>query len=66
VVYRDKAGYTQTRCAADMPGIAEFIAEGEKLGHLWVSGHFDAGDPLVHAGGKVPAKPDHTRKKAAG
>lgn len=49
VVYRDTDGYTETRRAADMPGIPDFLEEGEQLGHLWVSGHFDRGDPLLEA-----------------
>lgn len=62
VVYRDTDGYTETRRAADMPGIPEFIEEGEQLGRLWVSGHFDRGDPLLEAEAPTsektgPAKP---------
>jgi predicted ATPase len=66
VVYRDENGYTQTRRAADMPGIPDFMDEGSKLGHLWIEGHFDVGDPLLHAGGPARPGPSHARKKARG
>jgi predicted ATPase len=51
VLYRDEQGFTQTRRAADMRGIPEFLAEGALLGHLWMEGHFEVGDPLTAAGG---------------
>lgn len=51
VLYRDQRGYTQARRAADMRGIPEFLAEGALLGDLWLEGHFEVGDPLVHSGG---------------
>ncbi len=51
VLFRDKQGYTQAKCAADMKGINEFIEEGALLGNLWAEGHFEVGDPLVNAGG---------------
>lgn len=51
VLYRDARGYTQARRAADMRGIPEFMAQGAQLGHLWMEGHFDVGDPLTAAGG---------------
>jgi predicted ATPase len=66
VVYRDERGYTQTRRAADMPGIPEFLAEGSMLGHLWIAGHFDVGDPLVQAGGSDQSSPNEGRTKAKG
>lgn len=50
VLFRDKQGYTQAMCAADMKGINEFIEEGALLGNLWAEGHFEVGDPLVNAG----------------
>lgn len=50
VLYRDEKGYTQARRAADMRGVGEFVDHGAKLGHLWMEGHFEAGDPLVNAG----------------
>jgi predicted ATPase len=51
VLYRDADGYTQARRAADMRGIKEFMDHGAKLGHLWMEGHFEVGDPLTNAGG---------------
>ncbi len=51
VLYRDKAGYTQARRAADMQGIPDFIREGAQLGDLWVEGFFEVGDPLRNSGG---------------
>lgn len=50
VLYRDERGYTQARRASDMPGIAAFMDAGATLGHLWMEGRFDVGDPLVHSG----------------
>lgn len=50
VLYRDESGYTQSRLAADIPGVREFIGAGATMGHLWVEGHFGVGDPLVNAG----------------
>jgi len=55
VLYRDDRGYTQARRASDMPGVNEFMMEGALLGHLWVEGHFDVGDPLTASGG--PTRP---------
>ena len=54
VLYRDERGYTQARRAADMRGIPEFMREGALLGDLWLEGHFEVGDPLIHAGGPKP------------
>jgi predicted ATPase len=51
VLYRDEQGFTQARRAADMLGILEFIESGAKLGHLWMEGHFEVGDPLTNSGG---------------
>jgi predicted ATPase len=51
VLFRDERGYTQARRAADMRGIRELAAEGGLLGYLWMEGFFEAGDPLVRAGG---------------
>ena len=50
VLWRDVAGYTQTECLADVPGIPEFMDEGAQLGHLWMEGQFGVGDPLVKHG----------------
>lgn len=51
ILFRDKNGYAQARRAADTRGIKEFMAEGGLLGHLWMEGHFEAGDPLTASGG---------------
>ena len=51
VLYRDSEGYTQARCTADMTGVKEFLDNGALLGHLWMEGYFDAGDPLTATGG---------------
>lgn len=51
VLYRDEEGFTQARRADKMQGVPEFMAEGALLGHLWMEGHFEVGDPLVAAGG---------------
>jgi len=51
VLYRDSEGYTQARCTADMTGVREFLDNGALLGHLWMEGYFDAGDPLTATGG---------------
>lgn len=56
VLYRTTDGFTQVRRASEMRGIKEFMAEGALLGHLWMEGHFEVGDPLVNSGGdKRPA-----------
>jgi predicted ATPase len=47
VLYRDLDGYAHARRAADMRGIREFMEEGALLGHLWMEGHFEVGDPLA-------------------
>jgi predicted ATPase len=46
VLYRNRAGYTQAKRAADMQRVAAFVNEGGKLGHLWTEGYFEVGDPL--------------------
>ncbi|MBN2378222.1 AAA family ATPase [candidate division WOR-3 bacterium] len=51
VLYRDEFGYTRAKKTADMDGIKEFVEEGALLGHLWVEGHFEFGDPLTNSGG---------------
>jgi predicted ATPase len=54
VLYRDPKGYTQARRAADMKGVPDFLDAGGKLGHLWMEGFFDVGDPLTAFGGPKP------------
>jgi predicted ATPase len=56
VLYRDEQGYAQARRAADMRGINEQMAQGAKLGQLWMEGHFEVGDPLVNSG--APRRPE--------
>lgn len=51
VLYRNEEGYTQARRAADMRGISAAVEAGGKLGHLWMEGAFEIGDPLTAAGG---------------
>lgn len=51
VLYRDERGHTQARVAANMRGVREFVDAGAQLGHLWMEGHFDVGDPLIASGG---------------
>lgn len=61
VLYRDEHGYTQARRAGDMQGIREFMDEGAKLGHLWLEGYFEAGDPLRDSGlPRSATTPTHT------
>jgi len=51
VLYRDVDGYTQAKRAVDMRGIQDFMDHGAMLGHLWMEGHFEVGDPLINTGG---------------
>jgi predicted ATPase len=51
VLYRNKQGFTQARRTADMARVGDFMAEGAQLGHLWMEGQFEVGDPLTAAGG---------------
>lgn len=55
VLWRDEQGYTQTRRAADLPGVNEFMKEGALLGHLWMEGQLGVGDPLTDQG--APTRP---------
>jgi predicted ATPase len=60
VLFRNPKGYTEGRRAADMQGVSDFMSEGGKLGHLWMEGFFEVGDPLTASGGPKPgssAKP---------
>jgi len=56
VLWRDEHGYTQTQCASDLQGVAEFVEEGALLGHLWMEGQLGVGDPLVNHGAPRPQK----------
>jgi predicted ATPase len=51
VLYRDEKGFTQATRAKNMQGINEFMSAGALLGHLWMEGHFEVGDPLTNSGG---------------
>ena len=53
VLYRDEQGYTQAVRVADMERAASMYEAGGKLGHLWMEGFFDVGDPFVRSGGPV-------------
>jgi len=55
VLYRDEKGYTQAKRAADLQGIKDFMSQGAQLGHLWMEGHFNVGDPLVASGMPIQA-----------
>jgi predicted ATPase len=59
VLWRDEQGYTQTRRAADLPGVTEFVAQGALLGQLWMEGQLGVGDPLVNQG--APSRPQRRR-----
>jgi len=50
VLYRDKEGFARVQQVAKVQGISEFVENGAKLGHLWMEGHFRAGDPLTKSG----------------
>ena len=54
VVYRADSGFTRIRRASEMRGIKEFMQQGAQLGHLWMEGHFEVGDPLVNSGAEKP------------
>ena len=56
ILYRDTQGYTQATRVSDIPGIPEFVEAGAALGHLWIEGHFNMGNPLVHAGAPTNAR----------
>jgi len=51
VLYRGEDGFTRARRVADMERVRAFVEEGALLGHLWMEGHFDVGDPLRASGG---------------
>jgi len=64
VLYRDEMGYTQAKRAADMEGIKEFMDEGAKLGHLWVEGFFEIGDPLLESSSRSSPASELGKKAA--
>lgn len=50
VLWRDEQGYTQTRVAGGLQGVAECVEHGALLGQLWMEGQLGVGDPLVNQG----------------
>ena len=55
VLWRDEQGYTQTRVAGGLQGVAECVEHGALLGQLWMEGQLGVGDPLVNQG--APSRP---------
>lgn len=45
ILYRNEQGHTQAVRAADLAGVEEFIANGARLGYLWLEGSLGVGDP---------------------
>jgi len=64
VLYRDEQGFTKAKRAADMAGISHFMAQGAKLGDLWMENQFEFGDPLRNQGGPT-IKSATIKKKGA-
>lgn len=62
VLYRDKKGYTQAKNTSTMLGIPEFISSGSLLGHLWIEGHFEGGDPLTNSGEPIKKNSKNLKK----
>jgi predicted ATPase len=58
VLYRDEQGYAQAIRVADMRRAWKLWEAGGKLGHLWLEGFFDVGDPLKRGGGPTSKRPD--------
>lgn len=54
ILYRDTEGYTRATRASDVKGVREFIDAGASLGHLWMEGLLQAGDPTILSGEPVP------------
>lgn len=50
VLYRDAHGHSHAVRASDIQGVNEFVDAGASLGHLWLSGRFGVGDPLLRHG----------------
>lgn len=64
VLYRDEQGFTCARRADQMQGVSSFLETGAKLGHLWIEGHFEVGDPLIASGGpKLPSSTTASQPK---
>lgn len=43
VLQRAEDGYTRAVCAAEVPGIQQFVAAGAELGDLWMQGYLEDG-----------------------
>jgi predicted ATPase len=56
VLYRDEKGFTKAERAADIGGIPELMDAGAQLGHLWMEGYFQIGDPFTSYGGPTPTR----------
>jgi predicted ATPase len=63
VTYRAESGFTHVRRASEMQGIRAFLEQGARLGHLWMEGHFEVGDPLVGSGAGKPGAADGVRSR---
>jgi predicted ATPase len=50
VLYRDADGFTRSLSVSEMPRAQAMYEAGGKLGHLWMEGFFEVGDPLVKSG----------------
>jgi predicted ATPase len=65
VLFRDETGFTQARRVADMQRVQAFLKAGAQLGHLWMEGQFEVGDPLTASGGpRNGAAPARTRRRS--
>jgi predicted ATPase len=51
VLHRDEEGYARATRTADMALVPRMMESGASLGHLWMEGYFEVGDPLTNAGG---------------
>ena len=45
VVWRDRDGFAKAALASSIVQVPELVEHGSQLGHLWMQGHFDVGDP---------------------
>lgn len=50
VLWRDESGFTQSRRAADIRGVREFMDQGGLLGDLWIEGYLGVGNPPANHG----------------
>ena len=61
ILWRDEEGHAQTRRAADLPGVREFMEAGAQLGDLWMEGRFGVGDPLLERSARAHDLDERTR-----